>query len=1110
MTQLRLIGTAALTALGASAPHLLERKDAALLAMLALDGPTARPRLAALLWPEVSAQAARGNLRQRLFRLRGAVGRDVVQAGATLRLLDDVAIDIAQLRDHLLADPQAGQGELLAGHDYSDHDELDHWVEQARERWRATRLSLLAQVASDHESRREIAAALAYAQRMLIDEPLLEHAHRRVMRLHYLRGDRAAAMAAYETCREELGQQLGMRPSAETVDLARLIESSGALPQPAPAPRPIATLRPPRLVGRQAEWELAGRVLAQGGCVLLTGEAGIGKTRFLSERVAASAGDDAVTASARPGDARLPYALAGRLVHALAQRFGAPGAAWAREELARIAPLLGSAPAGVLAVPRLQQALAEALAAWGSAGLALLAIDDVHFADEASLELLPTLVVRRGDHGVPCLLALRGAETPPLLAEWLAAQDDGVSLQRIALGALDAPAVRALLESLAIPGFDSAAWSAPLARHTGGNPLYILETLIALLDADAKALQAAPKDLPSPANIGALIERRLSQLSPGALRLARLAAVAGVDFSVSLAAQVFEQHALDIADAWSELEQALVIRDDAFAHDLIREAALRSVPAAIARQMHTDVARVLERTAGEHARLAQHWAAAHQWPAAGACFMRAAAGALALSQRRLEVDLLLQAADCFVRCGDQAAEFCARELLAYASRYVATYAAQTARTADLERLARDDTQRAAALEAQATVLSDDQQDDAALVAAREAGRLARALGDATRELSVARLEARALSRMNRQREALDLLRTRLPQAWAHERDGLGARVLIDLATTLINCDRSSEALPVLQRALELASRLQDLGLSHEAVVNLAWSRCCQGQLVESTRDYEYARALLEQAGGDGAAVAIHDVALPRQYKELGRFSEALARIEATLQAMRRSANLALTSAAECELANIWLWLGQPARAVQTLGSPRPNASPSIKAGLLLTRARIASWQGQPAQELLREALEVVAGEGRDYYRLTLEGELARLLPPHEALPLLQAGLACSEAIALHVATWPLKSAACDALRRAGRADEAADLARQIMARFAVGPPFIRYPPEYWLIAHQALMAAGDIDGARHALDRAVGWISEVALPNVPVEFQDGFLHRQPINLAVAVARARSD
>lgn len=249
--------------------------------------------------------------------------------------------------------------------------------------------------------------------------------------------------------------------------------------------------------------------------------------------------------------------------------------------------------------------------------------------------------------------------------------------------------------------------------------------------------------------------------------------------------------------------------------------------------------------------------------------------------------------------------------------------------------------------------------------------------------------------------------------------------------------------------------------------------------------------------------------MPRQYKELGRFTEALARIEATLQTMRQSDNLAVTTAAKCEVANIWLWLGQPARAAQTLRQPRPNASPSIKAGCLLARARTASWQGQPAQGLLREALEVVAGEGRDYYRLTLEGELARLLPPHEALPLLQTGLACSEAIGLQVSTWPLKSAACDALRRAGRADEAADLARQIVARFAVDPPFIRYAPEYWLIAHRALLAAGDIDGARHALDRAVGWIRDVALPNVPVEFQDGFLHRQPINMAVAAARARS-
>ena len=100
--------------------------------------------------------------------------------------------------------------------------------------------------------------------------------------------------------------------------------------------------------------------------------------------------------------------------------------------------------------------------------------------------------------------------------------------------------------------------------------------------------------MPAPTQVGILIERRLTKLSPEALKLARLAAIAGPDFSVEIAASILRRHILDIADTWHELEAAQVIRDQAFAHDLIYEATLKSIPAAIARSLHGEVAKLLE------------------------------------------------------------------------------------------------------------------------------------------------------------------------------------------------------------------------------------------------------------------------------------------------------------------------------------------------------------------------------------------------------------------------------------------------------------------------------------------------------------------------------------
>ena len=85
----------------------LEQKDALLLAYLAIEGPTPRSRLAALLWPDVDPERARANLRQRLFRLRKALGRELLEGGDVAGLCADIEVRL---------DPPEGEaGELLRG-----------------------------------------------------------------------------------------------------------------------------------------------------------------------------------------------------------------------------------------------------------------------------------------------------------------------------------------------------------------------------------------------------------------------------------------------------------------------------------------------------------------------------------------------------------------------------------------------------------------------------------------------------------------------------------------------------------------------------------------------------------------------------------------------------------------------------------------------------------------------------------------------------------------------------------------------------------------------------------------------------------------------------------
>ena len=179
-----------------------------------------------------------------------------------------------------------------------------------------------------------------------------------------------------------------------------------------------------------------------------------------------------------------------------------------------------------------------------------------------------------------------------------------------------------------------------LARHTGGNPMYALETIKHLIAGGGVALDASA--LPRPASVGQLIERRLRQLAPQALQLARVAAVAGVDFSIELAESVLDTRALALADAWRELEAAQVLRGNAFAHDLVHEATLAGVPAPIAAHTHAAVAAWLEAHGGEPARVAAHWLDASQ-PRRALAALHAAADAAKRAMRRKEEAAFLDA-----------------------------------------------------------------------------------------------------------------------------------------------------------------------------------------------------------------------------------------------------------------------------------------------------------------------------------------------------------------------------------------------------------------------------------------------------------------------------------
>jgi DNA-binding SARP family transcriptional activator len=221
-----------------------ERKSAALLVYLALEGPTARYRLAGLLWPAAPETAARNNLAQAVRRLRVACGADVVAGGDRLALGDGVRCDAGHFDP--FAEPWREPSALLSSHDYDDCPEFAEWLEGARERLRRRARAAWLGRAEALEADGRWREALAAHDRLLDLEPLDETAHRGRMRSLQRMGERAAAQHAFARCRDALAGY-GLTPSPSTTELAKAILAGADLaPDPprmvAPAPDPLALL----------------------------------------------------------------------------------------------------------------------------------------------------------------------------------------------------------------------------------------------------------------------------------------------------------------------------------------------------------------------------------------------------------------------------------------------------------------------------------------------------------------------------------------------------------------------------------------------------------------------------------------------------------------------------------------------------------------------------------------------------------------------------------------------------------------------------------------------------------------------------------------------------
>jgi DNA-binding SARP family transcriptional activator len=1093
-------------------PVALAPRDAALLAWLALEGPTPRARMASLLWPDSAPEAARNTLRQRLYQLRRQYENALIDGQTHLALGRTVTHDLH------------GSEGLLEGNAVEIAGEYGQWLAQQRERRRSRTRQGLAARAEDAEAAQDWPAALALAQDLLALQPLSEEAHQRLMRLHYLAGDRAAALLAFDRCEKLLKDEIGARPSAATLVLLATVEGNGsaAAPPPPLAGVPPSVLRPPRLFGRDAQVLALAEGWAAAQVVALIGEAGMGKSRLFQEFAALHPGT--VHVAARPGDMGVPFATLARLLRAVAalpqatallQREPAT-----RSEVARVVPELaggGAAVAGEGQRLVLQGALARLLHT--QPALAGLLVDDLHFADEASLEMLLALLgeepAQGPGSGPRWALAWRPAEAGTPLHGFADALAEQAALRPVLLLPLSEADLAALVDSLGLPAVRGAALAAGLHQRTGGNPLFVLETLKQAwvegqLRGDSAATGSTALALPRPASVTRLIERRVAQLSAGALALARVAAIAGVDFGVPLAEHVLQVPAMRLADAITELEAAQVLRGNQFAHDLVADTVHGGVPATVAQHTHAQVAQWLQTHGGEPARVAGHWILAAQPLQALPWLQQTADAARGAVRHREYIHFLETKARIEENAGHLEAAFESLLPAVEERTCIGQAPADCLAACDhLDRLARTTRQRVQAGLLRTGVHAHN--GNPAGIATGQAT-LAAALALGEEQLIMHTHSALAQAYTVADDSARALHHERQCMAWFEAHGSLLERANGHggLALALDNLGQGEAALPHHARAMALALQAGDVQQASVAAANHARNRVSAGDLVLADQSFAQSEQLLGAYEHQASHLPMVRLLRAMVLCQLGRYEEALDHTERALETTqtRRTGHLEL---AQLRLAACWWQLGQWARLKQTLALVVPDPAKTSMA-VRVGHARL-NWyytlaQGAPrlarrqALQPLRDALAAVPADKRPDLRLPLLLDLAGTSEDLDtAAPLQQARAVAEQAAALGYRNVELAArlraaefaTATDPRQARREALAALELHRRGVQTTAL------LPAATWLHTAQALAAAGDRAHATEVTAEGRAWLQDIAVRHVATPWRQGFLEHNPVN-----------
>jgi len=446
---------------------------------------------------------------------------------------------------------------------------------------------------------------------------------------------------------------------------------------------PIVTNQPissPVLIGRDREQAHLHALIDQvrqghGQAILLSGEAGIGKSRLAAEvrRQASEQGFLVLQGTCFSTDRSSPYApLLDLLSSSQTQELlSLSNPDLLARELARLFPGLVDRASDDISLRKIEPeqekrrlfvALTQFFTGFASRQPVLLLVEDLHWSDEMSLQFLHSLTRSSARHPLLLVLTYRTDEIHSELRQWLAQLDRERLAHEIRLAPLSRSEVGAMLRGI----FD---WKSPMPpatlddiyELTEGNPFFleeILKSLLlsgALVSTNEKWERWPPQELPIPRSIQAAVQLRFDRVSPAARQVVILAAVAGKRFDFALLQHITGHEEQELLKQMKELIGAQLVVEEseeqfAFRHSLTRQAISAKLLARERKTLHRTIAETMEQlyttSSDAHlADLAYHFYEAGVWVKALEYEQRSGNMALRLYAPRAAIEHLTHALD---------------------------------------------------------------------------------------------------------------------------------------------------------------------------------------------------------------------------------------------------------------------------------------------------------------------------------------------------------------------------------------------------------------------------------------------------------------------------------